>query len=99
MTYTMIAVVRIGNGNPPLVHADLTWPLGEHERHTLNHDWAADSWHWRGGQVPDSLDRLLTRDKDLTIEAVRRVYVSPGDVGVASNEEGRLMIYEVDYEA
>jgi hypothetical protein len=97
MSHTLIAVVRIGNGSNSLVHVTLTWPLGETERHTLAHDWSADMWDWRNGRMPTSLTRLL-HDKGVLLHGERLAYNSPADVGTDTNESGRVMVYEIDYE-
>jgi hypothetical protein len=96
---TLIAVVRVSERTAPsLVQASLTWPLGATENHTLAHDWSNDTWDWRGGRMPESLGRLLRQDKQLVLHGERLVYTSPEDVGTNTNELGRVMVYEIDYE-
>lgn len=94
---TAIAVIRISPGSEALVQVSLTWPLGDTENHTLNHDWSADTWNWRGMEIPTSLGRLLN-EKLVEVRAVRAPYTSPSDVGTGTNEAGRVMVYEIDYE-
>lgn len=96
-TLTIIAVVTITPGNPEGVVASITWPAGDTQRATLAHDWGNDVWDWRNGRMPQSLTRLF-RDWGLALHGERLAYTSPKDVGTDSNEMGRVMVYEVDYE-
>lgn len=99
--YTLIVSIVLPNGNDPRPVATVVWPSGEIQRVTLHHDWSADMWDWRNGYTPTSFDRWF-RDQFLTgspkVHGARTAYTSPSDVGVDSNEAGRLMVYEVDYE-
>jgi hypothetical protein len=96
---TLIATVIIpGDEAKPVT--TLVWPGGRFERVTLqDHDWGNDFWDWRGGHMPQSLDRHLRRVGLERIHGSRAPYISPADVGVDSNECGRLMVYEIEYEA
>lgn len=94
---TLIVVVTIDYPIASNVNAQITWPAGDTQRHNLNHDWSADMWDWRGGRAPQSLFRLL-REWGLSLHGERLAYTSPESVGTASNEKGRVMVYEVDYE-
>ena len=89
-----------GSVGKPLV--TLAWPAGPTERFQLHeHDWAHDTWDWRNGHLPTSLVKRL-RDQHFAlntqIQGTRVVYTSPAEVGVPSNEQGRVMVYELDYE-
>jgi hypothetical protein len=110
-TLTLIAIIAIPSEAPtppaymrttgkPLVM--LTWPDGRTETFTLqDHNWGEDLWNWRDGRIPQSLTRRLFRTDlpaDTVIHGERAVYVSPKDTGNGTNETGRVMVYEVDYE-
>lgn len=99
--YTMIVSIVLPNGTDPRPAATVCWPSGEIQRITLtDHDWSADTWDWRNGHLPDSFRRWLYDQFFGTpkIHGSRAAYVSPADVGTDSNEAGRLMVYEIDYE-
>ena len=99
--FTLVVSFITPLGNDPQPVATVVWPSGEVQRITLRHDWGADSWYWRDGRTPTSFDRWF-RDQFLTgspkVHGSRCVYNSPADVGTGSNEEGRLSVYEIDYE-
>ena len=101
--HTLLASVVIPNGTNPKPVVTLVFPSGEIERVTLyDHDWGNDSWFWRGGEAPESLMRYLRTQhyiESISVSQVRNVYTSPKDVGIESNEEGRLQVYEIDYVA
>ena len=100
MSYTMIVSLVIPDDDNPssVPKAQVIWPLGHVQNLTLwDHDWSNDTWNWRGGRLPDSMLRWL-RSVDVRLHGERLVYSSPADVGTGTNEAGRLMVYEVDYE-
>jgi len=97
MTKTLIVVLTITPGTPSRVKAAITWPVGDTQRHDLNHDWSADSWDWRNGRMPTSLVTLL-RSWGLMLHGERQTYVSPANVGTESNEQTRVSVYEIDYD-
>lgn len=96
-TLTMIAVVTIVPGTRSSLSVSLTWPIGDTQRTTLDHDWGADVWDWRGGRMPTSLSRLLN-NWGLRLHGERLAYISPENVGTGSNERTRVTVYEIDYE-
>lgn len=98
--YTLVASIVIPAGTDPKPVVTLVWPLGNIERVTLHdHDWGNDFWDWRGGHIPTGLRRLL-RDRYLMekVHGSRGVYISPANVGTGSNEEGRVQVFEIEYE-
>lgn len=103
-THTLIVTLALPSDNAVVSkpHVMLVWPGGSIEKFTLNeHDWSADSWDWRNGHLPTSLLRRLREmhfAEDTAIHGSRVAYVSPQHVGISSNETGRVMVYELDYE-
>lgn len=110
-TLTLIAVVTLPSEAPsppaymrttgmPLVA--LTWPDGSVETFTLTgHNWSEDTWDWRNGRIPTSLARRLFHthwSADTVVHGERAAYISPKNVGTGTNEQGRVMVYEIDYE-
>lgn len=96
---TAIVTTLITPGTPSEIKATIVWPNGEAQRLlNLGHDWSNDSWNWRNGRLPDSILHWF-RDESMRLHGERVVYVSPANVGTDSNEQGRVMVYEVDYEA
>lgn len=103
-TQTLIITLTLptegGRIRKPLV--TLAWPAGPTERFQLHeHDWGADSWDWRNGHLPTSLTGRLRAQhfvEGTPILGTRVVYISPAEVGVPSNEQGRVMVYELEYE-
>lgn len=50
---------------------------------------------WRHHTPPSILDMIRSRF-ETSIIGTRSAYISPASVGVTSNEEGRVTVYEVD---
>lgn len=96
--HTVIASVVIPNGNNPQPVATIVLPGGEIHQVNLDHDWGNDAWP--KDRSPDSLRRDLRERFGYStgFHGDRCVYRSPKDVGVSSNELGRLSVYELDYE-
>lgn len=95
---TIIATVVIPNGTAPKPVATIVYPGGEIVRVTLHdHDWSNDTWP--ANRSPDSLRRYLRQNGwSNGYHGDRCVYRSPSDVGVDSNEAGRLNVYELDFD-
>lgn len=96
---TIVATVVIPNGSNPRPVATIVYPGGETVRVTLHdHDWSNDAWP--KDRSPDSLRRYLRSvGWEYGFHGDRVVYRSPRDVGVPSNEEGRLQVYELDFDS
>lgn len=87
---------------PAKPQVTLAWPGMATDHFTLhNHDWGNDLWDWRNGKLPESLTRDLWERffaGDTVIDGIRLAYISPKDVGTGSNEQGRVMVYEIEYQ-
>lgn len=103
-TLTLIATTALPNerGGTGKPRVTLAWPDGTVEHFTLSdHDWSEDMWDWRNGRIPTSLTRRLFDvhfSADTVIHGERAAYTSPENVGTGTNEQGRAMVYEIDYE-